>query len=273
MAVLAADGARLGAHRHGLQPHAGEGLQVGHEHLVVGMLAGLAGQVEGIGVLHQELAAAHDAEARADLVAELPLDVIEIARHVLVGLNTLAEDVGDHLLIGGAEEHVAVMPVLDAQHLLAIGIVTAGLAPEVGGLDRGHQHLDGPCPVLFLAHDLLDLAQHAVAHGEPGIAARRLLPNHAAAQHELVGDDFRFLGIVAQNGHEILGKAHEGPASGARAALLRETPRNSRQGAAGFGGTPLHIRDCRQPAMLHAGGVMNCGVHATFLTRQANRLW
>ena len=172
MAVLAADGARLGAHRHGLQPHAGEGLQIGHEHLVVGMLAGLAGQVEGIGVLHQELAAAHDAEARADLVAELPLDVIEVARHVLVGLNTLAEDVGDHLLIGGAEEHVAVMPVLDAQHFLAIGVIAAGLAPEIGGLDRRHQHLDGPCPVLLLAHDLLDLAQHAVAHG----AARNSCP-------------------------------------------------------------------------------------------------
>jgi hypothetical protein len=212
MAVLAADGARLGAHRHGLQAHAGEGLEIGHEHLVVGMLAGFPRQVEGIGILHQELAAAHHAEARAHLVAELPLDVIEVARQVLVGLHPLPEDVGDHLLVGGSEQHVAVMPVLDAQHLLAIGVVAAGLAPEVRGLDRRHQHFDRPCPVLLLAHDLLDLAQHAVADRQPGIAARRLLPNHAAAQHELVGDDLRFLGIVAQNGHEILGKAHGNPA-------------------------------------------------------------
>ena len=53
--------------------------------------------------------------------------------------------------------------------------------------------------------------QHPKAHRQPGIAARRLLADHAAAQHQLVGDDLRFLRIVAQNGHEILGKAHGNP--------------------------------------------------------------
>ena len=193
------------------------------------MLTGFARQVEGIGILHQEFAATHDAEARAHLVAELPLDMIEVARQLLVGLDTLAEDVGDHLLVGGSEQHVAVMPVLDAQHLLAIGVITPGLAPQIGGLDRGHQHLDGAGAVLLLTHDLLDLAQHPVAERQPGIAARGLLPDHAATQHKLVGDDLRFLGIIAQNGHEILGEAHGNPNSEEFAALLRETPRNSSQ--------------------------------------------
>jgi hypothetical protein len=31
------------------------------------------------------------------------------------------------------------MPVLDPQHLRPVGVVAAGLAPEIGGLDRRHQ--------------------------------------------------------------------------------------------------------------------------------------
>jgi hypothetical protein len=78
--------------------------------------AGLV-EVEAVGVLHQELAAAHHAEARADLVAELPLDVVERARQVAVALHVVAEDRGDHLLVGRPVEHLAVVAVLDAQHL------------------------------------------------------------------------------------------------------------------------------------------------------------
>jgi hypothetical protein len=77
---VAAD--RPGVRPHGdrLDAHALEGAQVSDEHLVVGVpRAGLV-EVEGIGVLHQELARAHHAEARAHLVAELPLDVVEVLR-------------------------------------------------------------------------------------------------------------------------------------------------------------------------------------------------
>ena len=93
------------------RPSPREGAQIGDEHLVVGVArAGLV-EIEGIGVLHQELARAHDAEARPDLVAELPLDVIEVERQVLVGADVGAEDVGDHLLVGRPEQHVALVPV------------------------------------------------------------------------------------------------------------------------------------------------------------------
>ena len=111
-------------------------------------------EVEGIGVLHQELAPAHQPEARPHLVAELPLDVIEVERQILVGAHIGAEDLGDHLLVGRAVEHVALVAVLDAQHLLAVGLVAPALAPQVGRLDGRHQQLDGAGAVLLLAHDL-----------------------------------------------------------------------------------------------------------------------
>ena len=157
---FAADGPGIGAHRDRLQAHAGEGAQIGHEHLVVGMHGPGLVEVEGIGVLHQELARAHDAEARAHLVAELPLDVIEVQRQVLVGAHIAPEDLRDHLLVGRPEQHVALVPVLDAQHLLAIGVVAARFPPEIGRLDRRHQKLDGAGAVLLLADDGIDLVQH-----------------------------------------------------------------------------------------------------------------
>ena len=57
----------------------------------------------------------------------------------------------------GPIEHVALVPVLDAQHLLAVVVVAAAFAPEIGRLDGRHQDLERAGAVLLLAHDLLDL--------------------------------------------------------------------------------------------------------------------
>ena len=208
VAQIAADRAGLGHHRHRFKPHAGEGAQIGHEHFVVGPARVLDGEIEGIGVLHQELAAAHDAEARPDLVAEFPLDVIEDARQLLVGFHPVAEDRGDQLLIGRAVEHLALVAVADAQHLLAVDLVAAAFLPDLGRLDRGHQELERAGAVLFLAHDLLDLAQHPEPERQPRIDAGARLANHAGPQHQPVRDDFRFLRIVAQERQEIAAETH-----------------------------------------------------------------
>ena len=177
VAKIAADRAGVGPHRHGLQPHAREGAQIGHEHLVIGAARAVGVDVEGVAVLHQELAPAHDAEARADLVAELPLDVIENARQVLVRAHRRAEDVGDHFLVRRAVEQIALVAVLDAQHLLAVVVVAPALAPQIGRLQRRHQKLDRACPVLLLAHDLLDLS---AARDGPAAATNRCPPTPGA---------------------------------------------------------------------------------------------
>ena len=115
----------LGPHRNGGQAEPREGAQIGGEHLVVGMTRARLIEIEGIGVLHQEFARAHHAEARPHLVAELPLDVIEIERQILVGAHGGAEDLSDHFLVGRPVQHVAIVPVLDAQHFLAVIVVAS----------------------------------------------------------------------------------------------------------------------------------------------------
>ena len=208
VAQIAADGAGLRLHRDRLQAQARKGTHIGHEHLVVGVAGAVIVDVEGIVVFHQELAPAHDAEAGADLVPELPLDVIEILRQVLVAVDLLGDDGGDLLLVGGAVEHVALVPVLDAQHLLAVIFVAPRLAPQIGRLNGRHQHLLGTGPVLLLAHDLLDALEDAETQGQPGIDAGARLAHHAGAQHQPVGDDLRLRRRLLERGQEILRAPH-----------------------------------------------------------------
>ena len=208
MAEIAADRSRFRRHRDRGQAHPREGAQIGDEHLVVGMAAGLRAEIEGIGVLHQKFARAHDAETRAHLVAEFPLDMEQVKRQVLVGAHIGADDLGDHLLIGRAIEHLTVVPVDDAQHFLAIGVIAPRFAPQISGLDRRHQHFDRAGADLLLADDGVDLVEHAQPQRQPGVNAGGLLANEPGPQHQPMRDDLRLLGRFAQNGEEIAGEAH-----------------------------------------------------------------
>ena len=210
VAEIATDRAGVGAHRNSAQAHAREGAQIGREHAVIGMHGAFAVEVEGIGVLHQELARAHGAEARTDLIAELELDMVEVERQVLIGLHERTEDVGNHLLVGRAVEHRTLLAVLDAQHFLAIGVIAAAFLPEFGGLQRRHQELDGAGAVLLLADDGVHLVENALAERQPGIDALGLLLDHARTQHEPVRDDLGLLGVFLEDGQEEAGKAHIG---------------------------------------------------------------
>ena len=160
-------------------------------------------EVEGVVVLHVELAPAHDSEARTQLVPELPLDLIEVLRQVAVAAHRLAEDVGHDLLVSGAEEHRALVPVGEAQHLLAVVVVAAAFLPELGRLHCRHQDLLAAGGVHLLAHDLLDLAQHAQSQRQPAVDAGARLPDHAGAQHQPVRGDLRLGRVLSQCRQEI----------------------------------------------------------------------
>ena len=205
---VAADRTALGNHGDRHEPHALEGAEIGDEHGLIGALGALIVIVEGIGVLHQELAPAHHPEARADLVAELPLDVEQVERQLAVALHVAAEDVHHVLLVGGAVEHLAIMAVADAQHLLAVGLVAAALLPPARRLDGGHEDLDGAGPLHLLAADLLHLLEDAKAQRQPVVDSRRRLLDHAGPQHQPVGDDLRLRRILLQDRHEVPRHAH-----------------------------------------------------------------
>ena len=205
---VAANRPGIGLHRNGVQPHARKGAHIGNEHAVIAVPGRIEIQIEAVGILHQEFPATQHAEARANLVAELPLDLVNVARQVAIALGAVLEDGGEQLFGRGAEQHLTIMAIGDAQHFRAISIIAPRLLPQIGGLDGGHQHFDGAGTVLLFPYDAFDIGQHALAQRQPGIDPRRCLPHHRSAQHQLMGNHLSLAGRFLENGHEIAGQAH-----------------------------------------------------------------
>ena len=87
--------------------------------------------VEGVAVLHDELAAAHQAEPRADLVAKLRLNLKQVDRQLLVALDVLPHDVGDDLLVRRTETEIGALAILEAQQLPAVELPAAAFVPQL----------------------------------------------------------------------------------------------------------------------------------------------
>ncbi len=176
--------------------------------------------MEGIRVLHQELARAHHAKARPDLVAELGLDLVQVQRQLTVAFHLTAHQVGDDLLVGRAEAELALVPVLDLEHLRAEQRPAASLLPQFGGLHRRHQQFVGAGAVHLLADDALDLAQHAQAQRHPGVEARAEAADQTGAEHQLVRDQFGFVGRFLERGDKELRAAHGDTSGRAKTRIL-----------------------------------------------------
>ena len=86
-----------------LQAAALEDAGVGVKHFLVVRRRSLVGGVEGVGVLHDEFAGAHEAEAGADFIAELCLDLIEVLGQLAVGTQFAGHQGGDGFLVGRAQ--------------------------------------------------------------------------------------------------------------------------------------------------------------------------
>ena len=213
VAEVAADRPGIGHHRNRLQPQPLEGPHVGQHHLAVADDRTLVVHIEAVAVLHQELAAAHHAEPRADLVAKLPLDVIEHLRQLTVALHRLAQQFGDHLFVGRPVQHLPVTAVPDPQHFRPVGVVAPALAPQLRRLNRGHQQLLRTGPVLLLAHHLFNATQHPQPRRQPGVDPGRGLPHQPGPQHQPVRHDLCLGRNLLDGGDERAGEAHRSPAA------------------------------------------------------------
>ncbi len=208
MRELPTDDASVRLDRECPQPAPREDAGVGVIHFLVADLRGFVAHVETVGVLHDELARAHQAEARADFVAEFHLDLIKVFRKLAVRVDLGRDEERDDFLVRGAEHPFTPGAVVGLEEGIAHRFVTAALLPDFGRLERGHEDFDGAGAVHFLADDLLDLAQRAQARRQEGIDAAREFADEAGAQEEFVREDFRFRRRLAEGGNEGVGPAH-----------------------------------------------------------------
>ena len=187
---------------HVVEPEPVEDPDVGVAVRGVGRVeAGLV-DVEGVGVLHHELAAAQQAGAGPRLVAVLGLDLVEPQRQVLVGGVQVLDQEREHLLVRGAEQVVAALAVLEPEDVVAVLGPAAGRVVGLAGQQRREVHLLGADRVHLLADDPLDVAQHPVAQRQPGVDARRGAADVAGADQQPVARDLRVGGILSEGAQE-----------------------------------------------------------------------
>ena len=208
MRPIPTDGARVGGHRTELQAQALKDARIRRKHPVIGLACALHVPVEGVGILHRELAPAHHPKTWTTFVAKLRLNLIEILGQLAVAAQLLAGDVGDDLFGRGLDHEVAAMPVLEPQQLLAHALEPTGFFPQLGRLHHGHAQLDAPGFVELVTDDVLDLADAAQAHGHVGIQARTQLLDQTGTHHQLVADDFGIGRSFFERGDEELRGFH-----------------------------------------------------------------
>ena len=161
--------------------------------------------IEGVGVLHDELSAAQNSGPWPGLVAVLGLDLEQQHREVLVGAVLPLDGEGEQLLVGRSEQIVVHPTVLEPEHPVAV------FGPAVGGLvrcarqQRGEQDLLAADRDHFLADDVLDLAQHPQPERQPAVQARADRPDVAGSDQQLVAGHFGVGGIVTQGSQKQFG--------------------------------------------------------------------
>ncbi len=187
-----------------------EDARVGLEHRLIASVEASGVGVEGVEVHHAELAPADQAHARPLLVAELGLDLVQKLRQLAIALHVAAKEVDHDLFVRGAEDHVALAPVCEAEQGLAHRLLAAALLPEVGGLNRRHEDLLAAGAVHLLAHDLLDLAQGALSQGHVAVDAGCKLLHQPSAKEELVRFLFGLGRRLPQRVPEESGHEHQG---------------------------------------------------------------
>ena len=200
----------------GAVEHPGVGLGV----LVVGDVEPLAVTVEGVGVLHDELAGAQHPGPGPRLIALLDLEVVEDERQVAVGLDRGRHVPGDDLLVGHRQDHVGAPAVLELEQL--VDVVAAGAPPRLGRVHHRHEQLLAADGVHLLAHDLHDALMDPPSGGQPRPQSGPHLADEPGAHHELVRDRLGVGRRVAFGRQEVGGKeGHRGPSVPARRVLQR----------------------------------------------------
>ena len=207
---VAADLARVGHDHAVIEAHAVEHVDIGLAHAsVAGIQAGFIG-VEAVGVLHNELAAAHERKTRAALVAELHLNLVEVLRQVFIAAKLVVHEIGHDFLVRGTKAELVVVAVGHAQKLGAVNVPAARTMPQLSGLHERHKNFLAAVGIHFLTHDGLDFANNAHAERQEGVQAGGFLANHARANEQLRRFDVGVRRVFLQRGSVDVAHAQNG---------------------------------------------------------------
>ena len=185
MAHLAAHHTAVAGHRHNLR-HAAAGIDavVGFVAAHIVLLQVFLGSMEGVGVLHGELAHTDQAAAAAGFIPELRLDLVDHERILGIRISHVRHQLDGSFLMGHAKHHIAARTVLEPQQFRADGIIPAGLAPHISGHGDRKQYFLSVDAVHLLADDVFNLRGDALGDGKQRKDAVAHGLDVAAAHHQ-----------------------------------------------------------------------------------------
>ena len=174
--------------------------------------------VEGVGVLHDELAHADESGAWAGLVPDLRLEVVEDLRQLAVG-GDLARVVGDRLLVRHGQHERPAHSILGLPEL-GNRIAPARL-PQLGRRDDRHEHLLAADGVHLLPDDLHRLLVHAPPERQERPETRAHLADEAAADEQAVARRLGIARVFPERRDEELGRLRHQLGRCAASAIIR----------------------------------------------------
>ncbi len=169
---------------------------------VVGLLEAGVVEIEAVGVLHHELAAAQQTGSRTGLVAILGLDLVDRQRQVLVRPADVLHEQGEHLLVGRREEEVGALAVLQTEQVVAVLGPPTGRLVRFAGQQGGEVDFLEPGGVHLLADDPFDVAVHDPAERQPGEPTGGRPADVARPHQQAMAGDLGVSGVISQGPQE-----------------------------------------------------------------------
>ena len=204
----AADRAGIRLDDHVVQPEAVEHSLVRLVHHAVGLAHPLLVTVERVRVLHQELSCTQQPVPRPELVAVLPLHLVDVHGQVAVGRELLLHQRSRDLLLRRTEDELPTVTILQPEHQVPVSLPSTRELPRLGGQDDRHTELLGAGRVHLLAHDPFDLVHRSEPERHRGVDPRRHLPDERRSEEEPVRRDLGLGRILPERAREQLGYPH-----------------------------------------------------------------
>ena len=184
--------------------------------LAIAPIQPLPVDIEGVGILHGELAHPKQPRFGSRLVPELGLYLVPDLGQLAIGAELIAGDGCKNLLMGHAQAHVPVGAVLETKHVRPHALPTAAFLPDFSRVQGRQGKFLGAHAIELVPDDPGDLEHHPLGQRQKGINSRGQLPNVSAAKEQ---DMARHLGLgrgLPQGGDEALTPAHSDSSKGDR---------------------------------------------------------
>ncbi len=204
----AAHHAHIALHGNDIHACAAEDIEVGLVDVRVEGIQTRLVAIKRVRILHGELAHTNDAGARARLVAEFGLDLVEHKGKLAIAADNLLRHVGHDLFVRHAQHHVAPVAILEARHVITNLIPAPRLLPQFGGMHHRQRDFLAANRVHLLADDPFNFALDAQPQRQEIKDARSNLLDHACTHQQVMADHVGVGGGVSQCLEEEARHAH-----------------------------------------------------------------